>query len=73
MEKVFKEGQLVVYYNGDRFELGRIKTLRTHGAFVHYHSGETAALTDYTDLYPIINDYLINVVSLGGNSLEIHK
>ena len=44
----FNVGQYIVYCNGDRFELGRIKSLHQDGAFVAYHEGETGAKTpDY--------------------------
>lgn len=67
MSKTFKENQLVVYKNGDKFEVGKIKTLKEHGAFIWYHSGETAALTNYEDIHPIINEHCILKTNLGGN------
>ena len=33
----FEEGEYIVYVNGEKYELGRIKTLREDGAFVAYH------------------------------------
>ena len=41
----FSVGQYIVYCNGDRFELGRIKSLHKDGAFVAYHEGDTGAKT----------------------------
>ena len=35
----FKEGELIVYQNGDRFEIGKIKRITEDGAFVWYHEG----------------------------------
>lgn len=35
----FKVGQYIIYVNGERYELGRIKSLRPDGAFVAYHEG----------------------------------
>ena len=66
MEHNFKEGQLVIYSNGSTYEIGKIKTLKEHGAFVFYHTGETAALTSYADIKPIVNDYCITATRLGG-------
>lgn len=55
----FREGELVVYQNGDSFEVGRIKRLAENVAFVHYHEGDTAAATPYDHLHKILNAYVI--------------
>lgn len=56
----FKEGQLVLYKGFNGYEIGKIKRIRNDGkAFVWYHSGDTAALTDFDLLHPIINDCCI--------------
>ena len=57
--------QLVIYRNGDRYEIGKIKKLTDHGAFVYYSSGDTAALTNYDDIHPIVNAHCILATSLG--------
>ena len=62
----FTEGQYIVYVNGDRFEIGRIKCLRDKFAFVAYHEGETGAATPYDLMHPIANDYCIKKTTLGG-------
>lgn len=71
--KGFKVGELVVYApidnNGDfyKFELGKIKSINNSKktAFVYYHTGETAANTDLSDLIRITNQGLIKT-NLGG-------
>ena len=56
----FKEGQLVLYEGTFGFEIGKIKRLKGKSrAYVWYHSGDTAALTDLKLLNPIVNDYCI--------------
>lgn len=71
----FKEGQIVAFIGKDfsgeiyKVEIGKIKKLCKDGAFVHYHSGVTAAKTEYRDLYPINNDFYINDTSLGAGGL----
>lgn len=56
----FKEGQLVIYKGLYGFEVGKIKRIRNDKkAFVWYHSGDTAALTNLGLLQPILNDYCI--------------
>lgn len=62
----FKEGQYIVYHNGDRYEIGRIKMLRDTFAFVAYHEHETGAATPYDLMHPIVNDYCIKRTKLGG-------
>ena len=70
--KDFKVGELVVFigkrYTGEIYtvEIGKIKRLCKDGAFVNYHTGETAAKTNYSDLYKIKNSYVIEKENLGG-------
>lgn len=65
-DAVFHPGDYVVYRNGSRSELGRIKSLRPDGAFVAYHSGETGAKTPYDKMLPLMNAYVIEKTTLGG-------
>ena len=64
--KDFKENELIIYQNGDRFEIGRIKRLTEDGAFVYYHSGETASKTPYDCMHKLINNYCVIKTNLGG-------
>jgi len=66
----YKVGQLIIYKKGDKFEIGKIKTLRDNSASVYYHSGETAAMTSYDDIYAIENDNCITETILGGGLYE---
>lgn len=61
----FKVGQLIFYKNGNRVQIGKIKSLKEHGAYVFYHGGSTAALTNYRDMLPIVNEMNIVSVNLG--------
>ena len=62
----YKEGQYIIYQNGDRFEIGKIKRLTPTGAFVYYSMGDTAAKTPYDRMHPIQNAYVIGEMGLGG-------
>ena len=62
----FEEGQLIIYQNGDRYEIGKIKRIVENGAFVYYSSGETAAKTPFDLMHPLVNAYVIGETSLGG-------
>lgn len=66
----FKEGQLVVYKHPglNECEIGKIKRLCDDGAFVWYHTGETAAKTRYEDMMPIINKQYVSGEHLGGEA-----
>lgn len=66
----FRANQLVVYQNGDSFEIGKVKRLCDDGAFVYYHEGATAAKTPYENLHPIRNAYVIEDTILGRLSDE---
>ena len=63
----YKEGELIIYKNGDSYEIGKIKRLTPGGAFVWYSEGETAAKTPYAPMHKIINGYAIKDTSLGGS------
>lgn len=62
----FKPGDLIIYQNGDRYEIGKIKRLTEDGAFVWYHTGETAAKTPFDAMHKIANAYAITKTELGG-------
>lgn len=62
----FRAGDLIVYQNGDRYEIGKIKRVTEDGAFVWYHTGETAAKTPFDAMHKIANAYAITETELGG-------
>ena len=64
MNDKFKVGEFIVYVNGDRYELGRIKSLKERGAFVYYHEGDTASLTPYKCMHKLVNEYTITKSTL---------
>lgn len=66
----FKVGEYVIYVNGDRYEIGRIKRLTENGAFICYHEGETAAKTPYDHMYKLINGYMIKGTTIGGETFK---
>lgn len=63
----FYVGEYVVYRNGDKYELGRITSLKQQHAFVCYSEGETAAATPYHTIHPLKNAYTIKNTTLGGS------
>lgn len=64
----FHEGELIIYQNGSRFEIGKIKRIVDDGAFVYYHEGDTAAKTPFDCMRKIINAFTIKQTSLGGET-----
>ncbi len=62
----FKVGEYIIYRNGDRYELGKIKRLTADGAFVYYSEGDTAAKTPFACMHKLANEYVIGETSLGG-------
>lgn len=57
----FQKGQLVIYNGSNGYELGKIKKIKDNkSAWIWYHSGDTAALTDFDLIKPLINDYCIS-------------
>lgn len=63
----YSVGEYIIYRNGEKYELGRIKSLREDGAFVAYHEAETGALTPYDHMHKLINRYCIKDTSIGGD------
>lgn len=55
-------GQVILYSNGDRHELGVVKRVTETGAFVNYHMGDTAAHTGFEHMKPIENEYAFLIV-----------
>ena len=72
-DTVFRPGDYIVYRNGRRYEIGRIKSLRPDGAFVAYHSGETGAKTPYDLMRPLVNGYVLEKTTLGGDFFKEGK
>ena len=66
----YKEGELIIYKNGDSYEIGKIKSLTPTGAFVWYSEGDTAAKTPYEAMHNLINAHAIKYTRLGGDSGE---
>ena len=63
----FKVGELIIYTDGETYEIGRIKRLTADGAFVCYHEGATAAKTPYEKMHKLANARCIKETYLGGN------
>ena len=63
----YQVGQYIMYVNGDRYEIGKIKRIVSDGAFVFYSSGDTAAKTPFDCMHTIENEYVIEETSLGGS------
>lgn len=68
--KEFKVGEYIIYVNGDRCELGRIKRLTEDGAFICYHEGETAAKTAYYLMHKLVNGFTIKETTIGGDTFK---
>ena len=62
----FREGEYIIYQNGERYEIGKIKRLTPDGAFVYFNSGETAAKTPFEHMHKLANEYVIGETCLGG-------
>lgn len=66
MDNQFYEGEYIIYQNGDRYEIGKIKRIVSDGAFVWYSNGDTAAKTPFDCMHKIMNEYVIGETGLGG-------
>ena len=66
MSEQFEPGEYIIYQNGSRYEIGRIKSITENRAFVYYSSGDTAAKTPFECMHKLVNRYVIKETSLGG-------
>lgn len=66
--ETFRPGELFIYRNGNRYEIGKVKRPNNtgDGYFCWYHTGETAANTPVTCMHKLENAYAIDKESLGG-------
>ena len=69
-EPLFMVGEIVIYQNGDRYELGVVKEVCTGTNYngkpcykyrVYYHTGDTSAMTDEHLLHKIVNSYAFEI------------
>ena len=51
-------GEYIIYQNGDRYEIGKIKRITHDGAFVWHHDGETASKTLFDRMHKIVMSML---------------
>ncbi len=61
---MFKAGEIILYQNGDRYEVGIVKGRHDNSEGkecyrVYYHTGDTTALTDAADMKKITNGSLL--------------
>lgn len=70
MEK-FEVGEVVLYQNGNCFELGIVKRVCDNGdCFVWYHTGDTAARTPSCYLHKLTNSYAFSITRLSCDSIS---
>lgn len=67
----FKPGELIIYQNGDRYEIGKIKRVTKDGAFVWYHEGDTSAKTPFDCMHKLTNAFTVKETSLGGTGTTL--
>lgn len=63
ISKMFNPGDIIIYRNGDSYELGEVKHFHpaTNCYFVYYHTGDTAALTPVSNMHKIVNGYAYDI------------
>lgn len=66
-EKEFEVGELFIYKNGEKCELGKVKRKHYNGKdyFCWYHTGCTVALTPVDHMFKLVNAYCIEKELLG--------
>ena len=68
MQETYEPGELFIYVNGGRYEIGKVKRANGDGTgyFCWYQTGETAANTPASCMHKLANAYVIDGESLGG-------
>ena len=72
MMSKFNIGEVVLYQNGERFELGVVKEVLDNKYRVWYHTGDTTALTNEEHLHKIENAYAFNIIRKSANKEDIN-
>ena len=67
-DRELKPGDLVIYSDGYVFRIGKVKRVTEDGAFVWYHTGETASLSPMECLHKLENSHVIIEERLGGDA-----
>lgn len=70
--KSFEKGELFVYINGDKAEIGKVKRINNmgDGYFCYYHEGDTASNTPLACMHKLVNSYTIKATTLGGGTMS---
>jgi hypothetical protein len=73
----FNKGEVVLYQNGDVFELGIVKEVldirfEKPTYRVWYHTGDTTAVTSERHLHKVSNAYAFNVIRKSANNKDIN-
>lgn len=69
--ETYKEGEVVLYQNGNRFELGIVKKVcGGDDYFINYHTGDTAARTNARNLHKVANAYAFHIIRLDPDGNE---
>lgn len=64
MKNEWEVGEYIIYQNGEKYELGRIKSIREDGCFVAYHEGVTGAKTPFSHMHKLQNAYVLKRTTL---------
>lgn len=68
-----KVNDIIIYRNGDNFELGIIKEVLENNKYrIWYHTGDTTAVTDINNIYPIMNAYAFTILRKQADK-DIHR
>lgn len=68
-----KVNDIIIYQNGDTFELGIIKEVLENNKYrIWYHTGDTTAVTDINNIHPIMNAYAFTIIRKQADK-DIHR
>lgn len=72
MNEEYKPGELIIFHRaGELYEIGKIKSITSDGAFVWYHEGETAAKTPFECMHKLTNAFVVKETTLGGTGTSL--
>ena len=70
---IYKPGELFVYTNGERWELGKVKRLREDGKYACWYStGDTAAVTPPEYMHKLENAWFSRAACLSVGDILSH-
>lgn len=66
----FSVGELIIYSDNDVYEIGKVESLCTDGAYVYYTEDKKTHKTPYENMHHLLNKQCIHKTYLGSGVIK---